>query len=53
MPSYIDKEKLRDKIRKLFSESDGELEWQDIGILFNIIIEFNKQEKIFTDLPEP
>ncbi|KAI5156355.1 hypothetical protein NEPAR06_2162 [Nematocida parisii] len=53
MASYIDDNVLMEKVHEEFKDRNGKMELEDIDKLSNIITDINREERIFTDLPEP
>ncbi|OAG32136.1 hypothetical protein NEIG_01867 [Nematocida sp. ERTm5] len=52
MASYIDDNMLIEKVQEEFKDKEGKMELEDIDKLSNIVTNINREERIFTDLPE-
>ncbi|KAI5167916.1 hypothetical protein NEIRO03_2365 [Nematocida sp. AWRm78] len=52
MVSYIDEQKVKEKLHKRLLNKQGSIILKDIDKLFNIITEINKERRIFTELPD-
>ncbi|KAI5167622.1 hypothetical protein NEIRO03_2152 [Nematocida sp. AWRm78] len=52
MARYIDDNMLIEKVQEGFKDKEGKMELEDIDKLSNIVTNINREERIFTDLPE-
>ncbi|KAI5126502.1 hypothetical protein NEPAR04_2446 [Nematocida parisii] len=53
MASHIDVNTLRTKLQNELKGKKGKIDEEDNNKLYNIIAEINREEVIFTELPEP